>query len=132
MIDLEMELFSKIKETLPEGTNLSNLYEATPAVLPTISFLMSDNRVYEEAESSSGEEEAALLTFSVIGYCERTQEKKEICKGLIALCNTVMHSAGFRRTMMQPEEPKEESASIYKIMAKYEAVVDKNHIIYRR
>jgi hypothetical protein len=57
--------------------------------------------------------------------------KKTECKAIIALIDSKMEALGFTRTLMNPV-PNEEDATVYRMVARYRAIVSKNKTIYRR
>ena len=61
----------------------------------------------------------------------KTSGKKTECKAIIALIDSKMEALGFTRTLMNPV-PNEEDATVYRMVARYGAIVSKNKTIYRR
>ena len=49
----------------------------------------------------------------------------------VSLIDSKMEALGFTRTLMNPV-PNEEDATVYRMVARYRAIVSKNKTIYRR
>ena len=64
-------------------------------------------------------------------YSNKQSGKKAECKAIIALIDKRMEALGFTRTLLNPV-PNEEDATVYRMVARYRAIVSKNKVIYRR
>ena len=76
-------------------------------------------------------ENHAQVLYEVNVYSNKTSGKKAECKAIIALIDSKMEALGFTRTLMNPV-PNEEDATVYRMVARYRAIVSKNKTIYRR
>jgi hypothetical protein len=90
-----------------------------------------DNTVYENSQTSSENENHATLMYEVNVYSNKTKGKKTECKEIISLIDKEMTLVGFTRIMLQPI-PNMDDATIYRMTARYRAVVSKGKKIFRR
>ena len=64
-------------------------------------------------------------------YSNKTSGKKEECKKLMKTIDGTLSGLNLVRTFCQPT-PNLEDATVYRITARYRAIVDKDLMIYRR
>lgn len=134
MINIETELFdivsSKIREKYP-NIFMTGEYVKSPPTFPCVSLIEVDNQVYRNTRSTESIENHAQVLYEVNVYSNKTKGKKAECKEIISLIDSQMERLGFTRTMMNPI-PNEDNATIYRIVARYRAIVSKNNMIFRR
>lgn len=134
MIDCENLIFDdvegQVKATYPD-TSMSGEYVKSPSSFPFASIVEMDNSIYESTQTSSENENHATLMYEVNVYSNKTKGKKSECKKIIALIDKIMTARGFTRVMLTPI-PNMDDATIYRMTARYRAVISKNNVIYRR
>ena len=69
--------------------------------------------------------------YEVNVYSNKTKGKKTECKNIISLIDKEMTFLGFSRSMLQPI-PNMDDATIYRMTARYKAVISKDKLIFRR
>lgn len=106
-------------------------YVKSPPSFPCVSLIETDNQVYRNTRDSGCIENHAQVLYEVNVYSNKTSGKKTECKAIIALIDSKMEALGFTRTLMNPV-PNEEDATVYRMVARYRAIVSKNKTIYRR
>ena len=134
MIDIENEVFSTVSKAVrKEYSNiyLTGEYVKSPPSFPAGSIVEMDNTVYTTTQTSSENENHANVMYEVNVYSNKTKGKKTECKAIISLIDNEMAALGFSRTMLQPI-PNMDDATIYRMIARYTAVVSKDKTIYRR
>lgn len=134
MIDIETELFSKISTKVREKYNdifLTGEYVKSPPSFPCVSIMETDNLVYERTSSNDSIENHNQVMYEVNVYSNKHSGKKAECKEIISFIDTLMLLYGFTRTFLNPV-PNEEDATVYRMVARYRAVVSKDKTIYRR
>ena len=131
MIDIENMLFTKVKKDLPDDVKIGATYEKVQSKFPYVSLEVVDNSVYEPFIDSARVENAVDIMVEVNVYSNKTSGKKTECKKLIAIVDNTLSTLGLTRILCQPT-PNFEDATIYRITARYRAIVDKNLMIYRR
>ena len=134
MIDVENEIFNyvatQVRKVYP-GMYMVGEYVKSPSKFPCISLIETDNQVYTASRDSSNTENHAVVMYEVNVYSNKSSGKKSECKTLIALVDSLMQNLGFTRTVLTPV-PNEADATIYRMTARYRAIVSKDSTIYRR
>lgn len=134
MINIEEELFSnvatRVRNEYPDIYMVGE-YVKSPPSFPCVSLIEMDNSVYTKTQTSDGDENHSQVMYELNVYSNRLRAKKAECKKITALIDSVMLEYGFTRTMLQPI-PNMDDATIYRMLARYTAVVSKEKEIYRR
>ena len=134
MINIENEIFNdvsaKVRTPVPD-IYMSGEYVKSPPSFPSVSLVEMDNSQYTSTQTSSEMENHADVMYEVNVYSNKKVGKKSECKKIIALIDKEMTALGFTRTMLQPI-PNMDDATIYRMVARYKAIVSKENVIYRR
>ena len=134
MINIEEELFSNVatatREAFPKVYMVGE-YVKSPPSFPCVSLIEMDNSVYTRTQTSLGDENHAQLMYEVNVYSNKKNGKKSECKNIISFIDELMLKYGFTRTMLQPI-PNMDDATIYRMIARYSAVVSKDKELFRR
>lgn len=138
MIDAEQEIFvhigNHLYESLPELADTLTVvdeYIAAPSSFPCVSLIEMDNVVYRNNRDSSEIENHVQVIYEVNVYSNKTKGRKQQCKEILACINDEMERLGFTRTVFTPV-PNEADATIYRMVARYRAIIGKDHTIYQR
>ncbi len=131
MIDAESDVFgivaTKLRDTY-DGIFVSGEYVDTPARFPAVSLFEADSSVYQRVRTTNIEN-AEKVMWEVNVYSNKTGYKKMEAKKIMDTVDTELAQLGFTRTMMTPASNLQD-ATIYRIVARYEAVIDKDLWIY--
>lgn len=134
MIDVETEVFNivskEVRAKYPK-IYMTGEYVKSPPSFPCASLIEVDNQIYRNTRDSGSLENHVQVLYEVNVYSNKTSGKKTECKAIIALIDFKMESLGFTRTLLNPV-PNEEDATVYRMVARYRAIVSKNKVIYRR
>lgn len=134
MINIEEELFSniasRVRAVYPK-VYIVGEYVKSPPSFPCVSLIEMDNSVYERTQTSDGDENHSQLMYELNVYSNKSTGKKAECKAIVSIVDEIMLGYGFTRTMLQPI-PNMDDATIYRMLARYTAVVSKDKEIYRR
>jgi hypothetical protein len=134
MINIETEIFNhvstKVREKYPD-IYMTGEYVKSPPSFPHASLVEMDNTVYTTTQTSCENENHISTMYEVDVYSNKVKGKKSECKAIIALIDSEMTALGFTRTMLQPI-PNMDDATIYRMKARYKAVISKDKTIYRR
>ena len=134
MINIESEIFNivstKVREEFPD-IYMSGEYVKSPPSFPATSLVEMDNTAYTSTQTSSENENHVSLMYEVNTYSNKVKGKKSECKAIMTLIDNEMAALGFTRTMLQPI-PNMDDATIYRMTARYKAVVSKDKVIFRR
>lgn len=134
MIDIENAVFDRVSEKVRNqypDIFMSGEYVKSPSSFPCASIIEMDNSAYEYSQTSSEMENHVSVMYEVNVYSNRKKYKKAECKAIMALIDKEMQSMGFSRIMMNPI-PNMDDATIYRMVARYRAIVSKDNVIYRR
>lgn len=133
MIDIENQVYTavanKLRESFP-GINVSGEYVREPAKFPHVSIEEKDNYVLRGSLDTGETEKFASVMYEITIYSNRQGQKKQDAKDILEIVDSMMYSMNFVRTAKTPV-PNLENATIYRLVARYEAVTDGERI-YRK
>lgn len=134
MIDIENEVFQICADTFraayPNGF-IAGEYVSQPPKFPAVSVVEMDNVVYQNGIDSASIENFVGVMYQVDVYTNLNKGKKAQAKAIIALIDEQFEQMGFARTFLNPIQNFND-ATIYRMTARYQAVVGKDERIYRR
>lgn len=134
MIDIESEVFNtvseKVREQYPE-IFMTGEYVKSPSSFPCVSLIETDNQIYRNTRTSGCIENHAQVVYEVNVYSNKQRGKKAECKEILGFIDKQLEALGFTRTLMTPV-PNEVDATVYRMVARYRAIVSKENVIYRR
>lgn len=107
---------------------MSGEYVDAPAKFPAVTIEEVNNSVYQKMRTLHIENAASVL-YEVNIFSNKVGYKKAEAQGIISFIDDILSSLGFTRTMCNPL-PNLADATIYRLTARYEAVVDKDNWIY--
>lgn len=132
MIDIEADVFNTVATALRTeftGIAVYGEYIDTPARFPCVTLVEADNRVNQEMRTTNIEN-AVNVMYEMNVFSNKTSGKKAEAKAIVAAADEVMTSMGFTRTFRE-QVANLRDASIYRIVCRYEAVIDKDFWIYQ-
>lgn len=133
MIDVEAAVFNRVAEKFdiayPNGTRVSEPIDA-PASFPCLSLVEADNATYTGSLDSAMTEHDAWLMYELNVYSNLASGAKQQCKEIIALVDDELLAMGFTRTFCH--QTKNADTKIYRMTARYRAVISKELRIYRK
>ena len=134
MIDIENEVFGNVSEKLRAkypGIYILGEYVKSPPSFPSVSLIEMDNEIYRSTRTNESVENHVQVMYEINVYSNKTKGKKTEAKSIISIIDSEFERLGFTRIMYTPI-PNELDATIYRIVARYRAVVSKDKVIYRR
>lgn len=131
MIDVEADVFRTVAAALPSGTTCRSSYQNTSRKFPLVTVDEIGNAAQSRFEDTSGDENVSVVSYEVNVFSNAEGAKKKQAKGILSAVDTAMQSLGFERVSCQPT-PNLADATIFRITARYRALIDKNKIVYRR
>lgn len=134
MIDIENEIFTSCADKLRENFEtiyITGEYVKVPPTFPCVSIMEVDNQVYRNGRDSTNIENYASVVYEVQVYSNKTKGKKAECKAILSLVDDVMSGLGLTRTVYNVV-PNEADATIFRLVARYRAIVSKEKVIFRR
>lgn len=134
MIDAESEIFSILYDTVkavyPKAF-VTGEYVKSPTAFPAVSIVEISNAVYRNSTTNTVEENHAAVTYEINVYSNKKSGKKAECRKIMNLIDQKLSEINFTRRLLQPV-PNMEDATIYRLLARYRAVIGIDHTIYRR
>ena len=134
MIDAEQEIFSeisaKVRAKYPK-IFMTGEYVSAPSSFPCVSLVEIDNATFRNSQTQSGQENHVAVTYELNVYSNKKTGKKAECKEIAAFIDRLLMERNFTRMLLEPI-PNTQDATIYRMLGRYRAVIDKNHTIYRR
>ena len=142
MIDVENLVVDTISKALKASAYSSTLlvseYTDTPSSFPCVSIIEADNSVYSRTQDNDLKEHHINVMYEVNVYSNKTSGKKTEAKKILNIVDTAFQNIKFTRTFKNSVPNKDKS--IYRIVARYEAVIgeeqtigsDKIYQVYRR
>ena len=131
MIDIDNDVYDYVEKTLKaaySNIHVSGEYVAAPPEFPSVSIVETDNSVYERMRTLRIEN-AARVMYEVNIYSNKAANKKSEAKAIAATIDDALSAIGFTRTFRNPV-PNMNDSTIYRIVCRYEAIVDKDLWIY--
>lgn len=132
MIDLENDIFdyaAKALRAAHTGIDVAAEYVEMPAKFPHVSIVESDNRVLTRMRTNNIENAVSVM-YEVNIYSNKASGKKSEAKAIANTLDDALSGIGFTRTFRE-QVPNLRDATIYRIVCRYEAVIDKNFVIYQ-
>ena len=132
MIDLESDIFSYVANALRtahSGVYVVGEYVETPAQFPAVTLVEADNRILRRMRTENIENAVSVMWDCNI-YSNKASGKKAEAKAIADTADTAFAAIGFTRTFRE-QIPNLKDATIYRIVCRYEAVIDQNYMIYQ-
>lgn len=131
MIDIENDVFDYVAKALrtafPGITVISDFVEA-PAKFPTVTLVEADNRILQRMRTDNIENAVSVM-YEMNIYSNKAVGKKSEAKAIANAIDGLFNELGFTRTFRE-QIPNMKDATIYRIVCRYEAVVDSKFMIY--
>lgn len=132
MIDCENEVYTLVAQKLRTefpGISISGYGENVPSSFPHVSFEMSDNSTLFKV-MDSGDYEVSIVYFEANIYSNLKTGRKQQCREIAKVLDSVLSPKNFRRMEMTPI-PNKQNPNIYRIFARYRVATDGTYF-YRR
>jgi hypothetical protein len=133
MIDYEREIYTRAVErvqALHGDVEFSGTEERLPSKFPFVSLVEADNATRTETIDSGSFENHVNVMYEVNVYSNKSGGRKAECRAILATIDDTFIRMGFARTMRNPVSM--DDATIYRMVARYTAAIDKYGKIYRR
>lgn len=101
----------------------------TPARFPAVTIVEADNRVLTQMRTENIENAVSSM-FEINIYSNKTSGKKAEAKAIANAADEKMESIGYTRSFRE-QIPNLKDATIYRIVCRYEATIDRNLMIYQ-
>ena len=131
MIDIENDVFDYVANALRTeypGLLVISDFISAPASFPAVTLVEADNRILQRMRTNNIENAVSVM-YELNIYSNKAVGKKSEAKAIANTADGVFNEIGFTRTFRE-QVPNVKDATIYRIVCRYEAVVDKNLTIY--
>lgn len=131
MIDIENAVFARVAEPVRlefPGALVKSMEDGTPAKFPAVTIVEADNSVYQKMRTGNIENAAKLL-YEVNIYSNLLGYAKQEAQDIMHVVDRAFSRLNFTRIMCSPVSNLMDS-KIYRMLARYEAVVDTEHFLY--
>lgn len=131
MIDIENLVIDTISKALKASAYANTLvvsdYTDTPSSFPCVSVIEMDNYTYRRTQDNDLKEHHTNVMYEVNVYSNKKTKSKSEAKAILEIVDTAFQNIKFTRTVKQaiPNHDK----SIYRIVARYEAVIGEEQTI---
>lgn len=133
MIDIEFAVYNAVTSDLklmyPDVFATGDL-SASPARFPAVSIVEINNSVLMSARTAEIEN-AVSIAYEVNVYSNKVGYNKIEAKEILAVIDESFKKLGFSRTFCNPVQNLEDK-NIYRIVSRYEAIVDRDLWIYQK
>lgn len=133
MIDIESDILQLVEEAVKAKRPDVEMYDIetrAPASFPCITLREADNYCHMSSRDTSSTERYAQVMYELNAYSNLTKGRKKECREIFALADEALIRAGFTRMSMSPVEMQD--ATIYRLVGRYQAVISRDKVIYRR
>lgn len=130
MIDYETKIFNAVRPHVIDKVasgGFKSVYVQTDEALPAVSLMEMDNSTVRKLQSSTPVENYATITYEAQIYATTRARCRDIFKAL----DQAMISLNFNR-MTGTYVPNMDNIKVFRYVARYEANIDQNGVIYRK
>lgn len=131
MIDIENYVLTKLSEAIlekyPDAVVLGDYLEEL-AKLPTVTITEIGNATLKRMQDDEPVEHYATVTYEINVYCNDRIGKKEKCKDILDICDSVMFGMKFTKGLTRRLPAIDHSRTVYRMYARYTAVVDEGTV----
>lgn len=132
MIDIENEVYTKVStavKAVHSDVKTASVTILSPSELPFLCIEETDNFCYTESQTNDLENHC-VVTYELNVFSNKASGKKSQCKEILKTADEEMRSLGFSR--ITSTAIVLDDATKYRLFARYQAVVSKDQVIYRR
>lgn len=132
MIDIESQVVNYIKDSILDefpDCNIESTLNLAPSKFPTVSIEETDNYALTTTRDSATTEHDAVVTYSLNVFSNKAFGKKAEAKAILAVADEAFSELEFTRLSAVPMYAND--SSVYRISARYRAVVSKDEEISR-
>ena len=133
MISYENEIFTQIATRLRsefDGIFVASTLNLNPTKFPCVFIEEADNYPYYRSGDTKSIENHAVVMHEINVFSNKVSGKRQEAKSIMQVVDEEYQKLGFRRQTLQPLSL--DDSTKYRIVSRYTAVIDDNHITYRR
>lgn len=133
MINVESTVFATVAAAFtaayPNGSRYGEQIDA-PARFPCLTLVEDDNAAYERTQDTALTEHHAIVMYTINVYSNKSSGSKQECKAIMELVDHEMQQMGFTR--MSCNQTKNADSKIYRMTARYRAVINHQFQTFRK
>lgn len=133
MIDFENEIYTACATALRNefpGIEVSGELNLNPARFPAQYLEVADNYSLTTSRDSGSNENHVVVMIEGNTFSNKQKGRKTEAKAIFAVVDNVLNNLGFTRQTMMPLSYNE--STVYRIVGRWTAIIDKEGKIYRR
>lgn len=131
MIDIEnyvvTQLTEAILEKYPQAVVLGDYLEEL-ASFPTVTITEIRNATLTRMQDEEPTEHYATVTYEVNVYSNARIGKKEVCKDILDICDSVLFPLKFVKGLTRRLPAIDHSRTVYRMYSRYTVVVDEGEV----
>lgn len=134
MIDRENEIFNLCASSLRkafEGIYVVGEAVISPPKFPAVSIVEKGNSIYKRSSDCCRLENHADVMYEIDVFSNLTSGKKQQVRQIMKLVDDKLSELGCTRTFCQPVDNLSDT-SVYRLKARYEAVIGNDNYIYTK
>ena len=133
MVSFEYEVYTALATALraefPDIT-VGSVPNYEPKSFPYVCIEESDNHSYLPSRDTASNENHVVVMYEINAFSNKINTKKSECKSIMAVIDNTMNELGFTRRGLLPTTII--NGSVFRMAARYDAVISPTGIIYRR
>lgn len=133
MIDIEAEIYTKVRNAVKAEFSKAEISGKTlikPTQFPALSFIEESNDIVNRMRDNENVENGVDLMYELQVFSVADNAKTEV-KAIVAIVDDIMYGYNFTKTF-GGKLSNGYDVGVYRYVARYTAIVDKNKNIYRR
>lgn len=131
MFDIESTVFKSINNEIKakhSNAVVYSEYHRVPPIFPCVQIILVSALTHKPSGDGDNVENNTVVGFQIDVYT-KGDNKKSSCQNITATIDEKFLSLGFSRTLLT-QTTNLEDASIYRITARYDAVISKDYYVY--
>lgn len=132
MIDAEFAIYNVVSNDLEAafpGIYVTGEVSYAPSKFPAVSIVEKSNSIFQRMRTAVIENAVSVM-YEVNIYSNKIGYSKMEAKSILAAVDDSFTRLGFTRTFSNPVQNLEDS-KIFRIVARYEAVIDRDFTVYQ-
>ena len=132
MIDAEFAVYNVVSNDLEaafSGIYVTGEVSYAPSKFPAVSIVEKSNSIFQRMRTAVIENAVSVM-YEVNIYSNKIGYSKMEAKSILAAVDDSFTRLGFTRTFSNPVQNLEDS-KIFRIVARYEAVIDRDFTVYQ-
>ena len=133
MINIKTEIYDHVYTTLKDRypkMNITGEATPTPSHFPCVQIIGLNNTVVSSTQTQSAKENHASLLYQIDIFSNKQSGRMAECDEISGVIDEIFADLNFNRIFMAPTQNASEG--IYRVTARYTAVVDRYGMLYRR